>query len=115
MHTSHLEHSQCTTNLPLIHTFKVRHLFCHLYHLVEPGLDLLSSLLENLHQLLGLFGIGGGKKRVGRPSFLGTSCSANAMHIVLSVVWKVKVNDKLDVRHIYKCNNVNNKGKTTPF
>ena len=73
----------------------------HLHHFIELWVDLLLGLLQDLNELLGLLGVSRGEERVGGASSLGTSSSANAVHIVLSVVGEVQVDDILDIRHIY--------------
>lgn len=85
-------------------TSDVAHLLGNLHHLKQLGFDLLLGLSEQIYQVLGLLGVGGGEEGVCRSCPLGTGCAANTMHIVLSVVGKVKVDDILNVCHIYSQN-----------
>ena len=74
----------------------------HLHHVVEAGVDVLLGLLENVDKVLGLPGVGRGEEGVGCAVVVGTGRTADAVDVVLRVVGKVKVDDILDVGHIWR-------------
>jgi len=81
-------------------TLGLVHLFGNGHHLVELGVDVLFGLLEDVHQLPRLLCILCGEVGVRSSRVLGTGSTADAMDIVFRVVWEVKVDHILDVRHI---------------
>ena len=78
------------------------HLFCQLHHIKQLGIDLLLSFSEYFDELFGLFSIGRGEEGIRSACSLSTSCSPNTMHIILSIVRKVKIDNIFDIRHICK-------------
>ncbi len=70
-------------------------------HVIEPWVNGLAGLLEHLDKLLGLLGIGRGKEGICCASVLGSSRAANTMNVVLRVGRKVKIDDILNVSHIF--------------
>ena len=82
-------------------TFSLQHRLCQLLHVIEPWVDGLVGLLEHLDKLPGLLGIGRGEEGVRRTSVLSSSCAANTMNVVFRVGRKVKIDDILNVSHIF--------------
>lgn len=68
----------------------------------ELGVDSLVGLTEHSDEVTGLPHVVGSEEGVSCACLLATSCSANAVDIVLRVVGVVKVDDKFHIFHICK-------------
>lgn len=75
-------------------------LFSYAHHLIKPGIHSLVSLLQDLNQILCLFGIVLSEESISGPSAFGPGRTTNTVYVVLSITRKVEIDDKLDVRHI---------------
>lgn len=73
--------------------------FCHLE---ELGVDCLVGLSQHRDEIAGLPHVVGSEEGISSACLLATSCSANAVDIVLRVVGVVKVDDKFHVFNICK-------------
>lgn len=71
-------------------------------HLEELGVDGLVGLAEHRDEVAGLSHVVRSEEGISRACLLATSCSANAVDIVLRVVGVVKVDDKFHVFNICK-------------
>lgn len=71
-------------------------------HLEELGVDRLVGLAEHRDEVAGLSHVVWSEEGISRACLLATSCSANAVDIVLRVVGVVKVDDKFHVFNICK-------------
>lgn len=68
----------------------------------ELGVDCLVCLAEHRDEVTGLSHVVRSEESISRACLLATSCSANAVDIVLRVVGVVKVDDKFHVFNICK-------------
>lgn len=71
-------------------------------HLEELGVDRLVGLAEHRDEVAGLSHVVWSEEGISCACLLATSCSANAVDIVLRVVGVVKVDDKFHVFNICK-------------
>lgn len=69
-------------------------------NLLQPWIDVLVGLLQYLDEVTSLTSIVWGEERVRCTDSIGTTRTANAVHVVLRVVGIVEVDDKLHVVHI---------------
>ena len=75
-------------------------LFSHAHHLIQPGIHSLICLLQDINQVLCLFGIVLSEESISSPRSFCPGCTTNTMDIVLSIAREVEIDDKLYVRHI---------------
>ena len=68
--------------------------------MVETRRNTLFRLLQNINELPSLLGVPTGEEAVGSASVLGTGCSADSVHIVLSIIGEVEIDHVFYVAHI---------------
>ena len=62
----------------------------------------LVGLVENVDELINLAAVGLGEESVRCAFVVGSSCSANSVHVVLNVAGKVVVYDKFYIVDVFK-------------